>query len=412
MPVLAANGVRAYDRLAATTDGKISTSTTEPSYVWVDIDLSKFSAGQHTLALQIIDTKTQKQLTSIPITIDVVHDDATPAPLDVITWSYLNGSPIWHDQAAAFAELLSGGTNVFVIHPANIPGLSLAGDWDKTQEQEFDRQVNLFKSHGQILLVLSWYLGHNPFEAAGDDPDKLAKINKAYYAWLAKLTQHLDSLGVSRQQWGLFITDEPHDKSLELLERIAAYTRRYDPAIRVYANPIPPDNPVSQMLTLSKMTETISIWQPQLLVVESASGYFFRQMKQPWWLYTGPTSPAKAASPMIHYRALPWQAWRFGAVGVGFWAFSDTGRNSGALNDFDGEGPDFAVVYETSSGQGIESSRRWEAFKQGMQDYRLLASAQLNRLEIQSSANYDSAKMDATRAAALAVLRQRNTAKP
>ena len=39
-------------------------------------------------------------------------------------------------------------------------------------------------------------------------------------------------------------------------------------------------------------------------------------------------------------------------------------------DDFDGESPDHSVVYNI--GDQIISSRRWEAFKQGIEDYELL----------------------------------------
>lgn len=60
------------------------------------------------------------------------------------------------------------------------------------------------------------------------------------------------------------------------------------------------------------------------------------------------------------------------AKGVGFWAYSDTSGSS-AWDDFDGRRPDYAVVYENKNGP--VSSRRWEAFREGIEDYQLFSAA-------------------------------------
>jgi hypothetical protein len=69
------------------------------------------------------------------------------------------------------------------------------------------------------------------------------------------------------------------------------------------------------------------------------------------------------------YRQLSIDAQRAGASGVGTWSFSDTGGSS-AWSDFDGDRPDWAMVYE-ADGELI-SSRRWEAFKMGIRDFAAL----------------------------------------
>jgi hypothetical protein len=56
---------------------------------------------------------------------------------------------------------------------------------------------------------------------------------------------------------------------------------------------------------------------------------------------------------------------------VGFWSYSDT-NGSSAWDDIDGRRPDWAVVYE--SDKGVVSSRRWEAFREGLEDYALLVA--------------------------------------
>lgn len=69
----------------------------------------------------------------------------------------------------------------------------------------------------------------------------------------------------------------------------------------------------------------------------------------------------------------------FGASGVGFWSYSDT-NGSSAWNDLDGKYPDWAVVYEADN--RIVSSRRWEAFREGLEDYSLLSAVDRGSAEV------------------------------
>lgn len=406
MPVLAASGIKVYDRLQATSQGSIDVNAKEPAYAWVDVDLSKLGAGKHSFTVTIQDRDKKFPPVTTSLNVNVVHDSTAPAPLNIITWSYIDRSPIWNDSSSALSELFSAGTNVFVIHPSIIPGLLLNGSWKESQEKEFDRQVKLLSPHGQILLVFGWTKNNNPFANAGNDSSKLERTKKSYQDWLLQITEHMNALGLSKKQWAIYPIDEPHDEDLELLSRITNYTKEADASIRIYANPIPSDSPTKQIQLLTTALATdITLWQPKLELANSAWGYWFRQLKQPMWIYAVPPAPAKTAEPLAFYRAIPWNAWRLGATGIGFWAFSDT-NGSSARDDLDGQFPDWAVVYEGVDGQQIESSRRWEAFKQGIQDYKLFAAADLSRTVIENPSSYDSAKMDALRLTALNVLQQ------
>jgi hypothetical protein len=115
----------------------------------------------------------------------------------------------------------------------------------------------------------------------------------------------------------------------------------------------------------------VDYWQPSLLAVRGHLGDFFKGLQKEWWIYGNPKSPAKIGSPLHDYRLLAWWAWHYRASGVGFWSYSDT-NGSSAWDDIDGRRPDWAVVYE--SDKGVVSSRRWEAFREGLEDYALLVA--------------------------------------
>jgi hypothetical protein len=88
-----------------------------------------------------------------------------------------------------------------------------------------------------------------------------------------------------------------------------------------------------------------------------------------WYYETDANSEALSA--YTYYRLIAWQAFVYGYQGVGFWDYADsTGKLE--LDQYDGVNTvNFSVIYH-GPGQQILSSRRWEAFKLGIEDFELL----------------------------------------
>ena len=91
------------------------------------------------------------------------------------------------------------------------------------------------------------------------------------------------------------------------------------------------------------------------------------------WIYRG-GAPARALSPYSFYRLMAWEAFANGFNGIGFWNYADEGINKNLNKITD------ALIYPTNSysaiydgpGKDIISSRRWEAFRLGIEDYSIL----------------------------------------
>ena len=72
---------------------------------------------------------------------------------------------------------------------------------------------------------------------------------------------------------------------------------------------------------------------------------------------------------------MAWKAFDNGYTGIGFWNYADyqNGTNNKAdVDSFDGANANnYSVIYD-GPGQTIVSSKRWEAFRLGIEDYELL----------------------------------------
>ena len=91
------------------------------------------------------------------------------------------------------------------------------------------------------------------------------------------------------------------------------------------------------------------------------------------WIYSG-SAPARSLSSYGFYRLMAWKAFANDIKGIGFWNYADEG-NAKQLNLISDPlinvSSSYSVIYD-SPGKEIISSRRWEAFRLGIEDYSIL----------------------------------------
>ena len=365
-PIVAANTSVVYDPLLPLeNNNSLIAPARQAGYLWLTVDFRLAPPGRHQLS--IVLRESEHGLTrSIPVRVEVLPDTLSMIRRpSAITWGYVQNLPIWIDPRKALDDLLEHGVNVFVIHPSSIPRPSLDGSWDSTRSQKLASDVALFRGKGLILLCLGWAQGGFPSWL-----DPLHGVNipgqkAAIQSWARQLLSFLEGLGVKPEDWALYPVDEIRDADLEYMRELATWIKEEDPNIQLYSTTLTSN--------LESLAHLIDIWQPMLQAADGPRASFFARLSQPWWVYNVPGSPAKAASPWQEYRLLAWKAWAAGAKGIGFWSYSDTSGTT-AWDDFDGRRPDYAVVYEGADGP--ISSRRWEAFREGVEDFQLLEAVQ------------------------------------
>ena len=93
----------------------------------------------------------------------------------------------------------------------------------------------------------------------------------------------------------------------------------------------------------------------------------YKSTGKPVWTYTCSIN-MKSLDPLDYYRLKPWRAWKLGLNGVCYWAYNSW--RGDPWNDFDGEIGDCGAVY--NGPLGPVTSRRWEAWREGLEDYLYL----------------------------------------
>lgn len=379
-PILAADEQIVYDPLQPIVmGGEMILPSQRAAYLWLRFDLHKIPVGEQSGEMILRSPDKPNQI-NIPLRIKVSGLTLSKNLPYAVNWGYSKDMPIWRDKAAALADNLNHNINVAVVHSSKIPLPDTELNWSPQKADILLREISFYKNMTKLLLFLN--LGD------GKGPESLSHLSSnshyqkdIFQKWVLRLATLLKSAGVPKSLWALYPVDEPRDKDLEYLRILAEWVKEVDPNILIYANPTSNKPIVHDLVDLDNF---VDIWQPhyQCAVANSA---FFSNLKKEWWIYQNPPSPAKSASPWLYYRLLSWKAWQMGASGVGFWSYSDTGKSS-SWDDLDGERPDWSVVYE---GKGLDpkplSSRRWEAFREGTEDYQLLAWAQYGELTTSNS---------------------------
>ncbi len=374
-PSTAASGISLYEvqRMTAITGDRLldplvplmtcwTLSPGEPRYLWVDIDGTDRPDGESSATLNV-GNKTLRLTTVVHSTPGFTVDKHCPR---VNPWTYGRERPVWNNQTRASVLLARGKTNAHFVHFNDAPALA------ETSAQDQSRRLQAFRSRLQELapakegmIILFLRLPHFLGEDWGDVGERVGVQRLSQ--WLETLTQELSAAGYDKHQWALYPIDEPNARDIPPLLEFARQVKAIDPQVRLYANPIASQSAGVRIARrhIEDLRGLVDIVQPRKALVDSLGADVFRSGFEQYWLYDNPEFPPKKAPPSF-YRMLAWDARQRHATGIGFWSFSHTDGNS-SWTDFDDERrPSWAVTYE--SNDGALSSRRWEGFREGVED--------------------------------------------
>ena len=301
----------------------------------------------------------------VPLTVEVLPV-TLPDKLPVITWNYsYQRDPLVKDRwAQARADLVAHHINAYCWPSWHLPwpgfdesGKLLPMDWTA-----FDAAL---KSHDRIQWLLLW----PQFEWARNlKLRQELEIGSPVWeersiAWFRALIAGLKERGFGYDRVAWYPTDEPTTATRVNQQVVAAQAiRKADPQALVLANPY---SACTKPL-LDRMAPVTDIWCPELSWGKDGLLPFFRQTSKVLWTYQvlGLHAPA-----FERYRLAFWDCWRHGITGHGFWAYASCGGSNWDRHDAPRQ--DYAVVYDGDREELIPS-RRWEAWREGVEDYSYL----------------------------------------
>jgi hypothetical protein len=163
----------------------------------------------------------------------------------------------------------------------------------------------------------------------------------------------------------LYPYDEVKDADISDFKKLILWAKGTFPKIRFYAT-LGSERSISEILPLLDIAQVHNSQTKKINVpVQQAE----------IWTYGGST-PSRELSPYSYYRLMSWDAFLNDFKGIGFWSYADerNGNNLNLISDkFLNTAGSYSVIYNDAGGN-IISSRRWEAFHLGIEDYSILQS--------------------------------------
>jgi len=319
------------------------------------------------------------------IAIETLPINITVAPLK-FPQSVVVNSCVWaypriaaetkNSVAEAVEDLNKHYTNVLVVPPSDIPFPKEVSKYGIIIKRSAFSNLDNFLQINKYCRTILFYLA---FEQ-GAESSRFGRWmslgwKKAFSDWIIKWVEHLKETGIDYSQFAMYPFDE---KLGDDFYELAKLIKGIEPKIRIYANSFG-EGPADFM----RFKDLIDIWclhdgqcaeHPDWLK-------FLKSFGREVWTYNE-KGPGMSNDPYSYYRLMPWRAFKRGQVGVGFWNYVDYNKKT-SWDDTDRPDGYYGVIYGSciqssidTQGEYIVPSRRWEAWREGIEDYQYLYELQ------------------------------------
>jgi hypothetical protein len=332
--------------------------------LWIEVDSATAKPGVYTGEVRLsaaggIEVVAPLQVEVLPV----------PFPVDppIVTWNYAYQiyTPVVGRWPQALADLTRHHINAYswLSDMLPWPTFSAAGEMQPLNWTGFDQGL---KDHPNARwLLLETGLARKSNLQLRDESLEIgsAEWERRWTRWFPAVLAGLKQRGFGTDRVAWYLADEPGTWDItnavvtggKIIKKIA-------PAALVMENPYAPTT--TEML--QAMDPYVDIWCPELTQVKAEGLNLFRQRNRALWSYQ--VIPGDG-DPFVTCRLSFWYCWYHGMTGQGFWSYSD---GTGSVWDpFDAERHDYATVYDGDPAELIPS-RRWEGWREGVEDYTYL----------------------------------------
>ncbi len=337
--------------------------------LWLDMDLSAAKPGEHQVKLRlqalngagVLDAPTHPHAvppleTGVEIALHVpAFAMAAPGDLRLCTWA----AP----EEAQLPDLLAHGNNVFTVSlPAVIydaQGRLAGSDYSK-----LDPVLSRLRGQDVVLLLMGMPGLHGAPGSAAYRGD--------LKTFLDELVTRMAGAGFDTKHFALYPFDEPGGVGWTLINQLVEFgklVRAVNPDLMIYVDG------GGELSMFQAMAPCIDIWCPSIYMLADKTPLMDvvrKSGKMLWsyncgYTYSRPVGAnLKNMNLIADYRNAALFAFRHNATGIGFWCYNQGGDPWGRID------MEYMLVYPGRTGP--VPSRRWEAVREGIEDYRILAA--------------------------------------
>lgn len=342
--------------------GRVVVPPGENTIVWVTLHADELGAGRYLAGIELLPM-VGEQTRTVRLQL-MVYPAELPreAPPWLNTWAYLSRAEErgWEDEASR--DLYEHYCNINLVQHNDVPWPTVDAEGNITEPLDwttFDARMRELPPDSFYLLSLAMHWWEDlKTELEPWTPEH----RNALRQWALAVRDGLKERGIGYDRFAWYPRDEPStDEQAELVRNFAETVHEADPRMNVFANPYSRSTPEQ----IRVMGEEIDIWCPSLGGLRDEDLRYMKEHGRRLWSYR---VLSRLSNPYRGYRAPFWQVWEMGGTGYGFWSYDNI--DGSCWDDFDGRVSDYAVSYEGPDGP--ITSVRWEAAREGAEDFRLL----------------------------------------
>lgn len=273
--------------------------------------------------------------------------------LNAVNWSYLHLPLIKDRMEEVGKDLYDHHINTSVVSFHVIP---------RIESTDFSSIINYVSTIKDVKNILIHAYPKTNNKTA---PLLSAPWKKLFIIWYTNMLSALSNAGYSVDNIYFYPYDEISIERFSELEEIYTWAKKAIPNFKFYATVVSEET-ANKVVPLIELSQLIHLHNPKLI-----ENHYSK--KGELWLYNT-FGKTYALSPYAYYRLMAWTAYFRDIKGVGFWNYADMAKKTSNPIDatidenFNGS---YSIIY-TGEGKEIISSRRWEAFRLGIEDYRIL----------------------------------------
>lgn len=270
--------------------------------------------------------------------------------LNANVWAYLNVPTLRNIKQQAVKDLKAHHVNTAMIEPWFLP---------KVHSSDFSELLNYLHNYEEIenIFLRIRYEQRLPANFLS------AEWKENFKNWYANLLKAVHQNGFPKAKVYFYPYDEV-SKPLDIAnyKKLIKWTRNAVPNIKFVAT-------FNKKRAIEELLPLVDVG-----IISGGHGLFenLPDTKAEIWTYRI-NGNARMKSPYKRYRLMGWKAFYKGRTGVGFWNYSIS--NGGKLNKLDNALNDprknYAAIYNGAD-KTLISSRRWEAFRLGIEDYQII----------------------------------------
>jgi hypothetical protein len=364
------------DVLPLADGGRVPVPAGQTRQVWLTVHTRGVAPGDYAGSITVTPQGAPQSAQSVRLETKVLPVIfPQEVPLATFNWSYIFSAPATRGiEREAVADLRAHYVNTMILQDVwPLPEVDANGDFVKPLDfSRFDEAVRLCAGARQVTSYLCFAdagsgagMGGLGGQAFMSEPWK-----RAYGRWLREIVARYQALGLDYPQFLYYPVDESASATFQELAR---FTKQVDPSLRIYANAVG--------CAGAGFAGLIDVLCPGIDQIGQALQTAGPSRPRDVWGYVCHVN-GKRLPPHGYYRLQAWKTWKEGGNGFGFWYYIDDRDARGDLDSpwsLAGRCDSGGVVYDArhapagvSRAEAIIPSRRWEAWREGVQDYTLL----------------------------------------